>query len=128
MRQNFWWWLFGAGAVLWAVNKNRAEAQTRKEGNLAVSISWKPGTNTMVAVNNSLNALLKVLTVCEGFPSIVGAVQAPAVSGSVANSIFTALWTHDTMGPIKESVRVCTLKALQALDANITDFQASRIS
>jgi hypothetical protein len=125
--RNWWWWVLGGGAVLWAINKAQADApETRVEGILNVSITWKPGTNTMAAVSAGLNAI-QTLGSCGG-PQVISAVGAPAVAGSVVTSATNTLWTHNRLGPIKDSVRACFLKALRAVDPNITDVQATRVS
>jgi hypothetical protein len=127
--RNFWWWVIGAGGLLWVVNKSKAEpAHYAKgllpSGDLAVSITWKPGQMASGYID-----LGRMLANCGGPPLISNTeVGNSSVSGTTVTRIFRAAWTHNNMGPIKESVRVCLLKALQALDANITDVQSTRVS
>lgn len=124
--RNFWWWVIGGGALLWVVNKSKAETPTRVEGNLEVAITWKNGKNTLAAATAAFKGL-SAMVGCGG-PALLGASGQYRTAGAVTGMAYNAVWSHNIVGPIKESVRVCMLKSLQALDSNILDFQATRTS
>jgi hypothetical protein len=123
--RNYWKWLIGGSLAFWAY---KAYAQGSKPGNLSVTITFKPGGLNMASMNNALNAILGMRQVCTGAPDIQNAASAPSVAGNTVGVVFSALWTHDRLGPIKETVRACYLAHLQALDKNVIDIRAERVS
>ena len=125
--RNYWKWLIGGGLAFWAY---KVYAQTPERlGDLKLTIVFKPNTLSMPGMNNALNAMAGMRQVCTGAPMLGSAVQAPGVfNGTTVVTVISATWTHDTMGPIRESVRQCYLNHLQAMDSNVVDVRAERIS
>lgn len=124
--KNYWKWLIGGGLAFWAY---KAYAQTTENpGNITVAISFKPGTISLPAVNDAMNALGGMRQVCTGAPLIGTLVSGPSIQGNDLVAVLEATWNHTTLGPVREAVRVCILNHLQAMNANIVGFRADRIS
>lgn len=129
-----WMWVLGGAGLLWAL-KASAKSNEGKSGDLSVVIAFSPiASDSVVRV---LEAILSSKTACPGLPPIKALLGTPTADAPktiggkntvVVRATFSALWTHDTLGPIKEAARQCLLKHLQSVDPKVVEVSATRTS
>jgi hypothetical protein len=120
-RKNYWLWLIlGVGGVLlWAKSLAAETLKPTGIGELAIDVgNFKSGSGDAV-----LAAILAANASCPGLPTIVKLNRGPFVAGGGAGPgplsamyIVDAAWTHNTLGPVKESVRACLERLLQTVN------------
>ena len=121
-------WLVGAGGLLlWLVNKSSASSM--KLGRMTISIQLKSKIPD-AAVYGLAQSVLSARSVCEHFPDVKGSDGMPSLSldGQTITEGYAAEYTHDILGPIKPEVRLCFLKYLQSINANVVNVTAERVS
>lgn len=112
MQNRTWWWIGGAAGLAFLLWPKKTAT---KPGDLAVSvIGFKAGAEDALQA-----AIVGANAMCSGLPPIQGLSRPATTSGGPDSRsmqvVVSAMWTHDVLGAIKEDVRACLEKSLQAV-------------